>query len=128
MKNSPAHKTGETVQAPAPLGSPSGSAAALWKSVPNWLVQSPACVLLVLPFLLGLYFVHSYGVNVPWEDEWAYVLPLFQKWDAGTLSFWDFWAQHRTPNRVREDARSRSRPAFGWNLVLEMYVTQILLA
>ena len=101
----------------------------MWKSVPNWLVQFPAGVLLVLPFLLGLHFVHSYGVNVPWEDEWAYVTPLFEKWDAGTLSFWDFWAQHSEHRivfgRMLEFVLGLLS---GWNVVLEMYASQILLA
>ena len=101
----------------------------LRKSTPNWLVQFPAYVLIVTPFLLGLHFVHCYGVNVPWEDEWRFVVPLFQKWDAGTLSFWDFWAQHSEHRivfaRMLEVVLGLMS---NWNIVLEMYVTQILLA
>ena len=50
--------------------------------------------LLLLPVLQGFWYVHCYGVNVPWGDQWDGMAPLFEKWFAGTLSFGDFWAQH----------------------------------
>ena len=123
---SPPQTTGEVVPRAQRLWA---NAEALWRIVPGWLVQIPACVLIVLPFFLGLHFVHSYGVNVPWEDEWRFVTPLFEKWDAGTLSFWDFWAQHSEHRIVFAGMLEVGLGLISdWNLVLEMYVSQILLA
>lgn len=123
---SPPQTTGEVVPRAQRLWA---NAEALWRIVPGWLVQIPACVLIVLPFFLGLHFVHSYGVNVPWEDEWRFVTPLFEKWDAGTLSFWDFWAQHSEHRIVFARMLEFGLALISdWNVVLEMYVSQVLLA
>ncbi len=126
MAKSPTQKTKPIVPRTQPLVLNAGE---VRRSMPPWLVQFPACVLIALPFLLGVQFVHSYGVNVPWEDEWVGVLPFFEKWDAGTLSFWDFWAQHSEHRivfaRMLEVALGLIS---NWNVVLEMYASQVILA
>jgi len=50
-----------------------------------------ACVLVPIIILVGL--IHQYAVNVPVTDQYE-MIPLFQKIDHGTLSFFDLWAQH----------------------------------
>lgn len=59
------------------------------KKVLNYLVL----VLCLLPVLMGFLYVFLFGVNVVFWDQWA-VVPLFEKFYAGTLSFSDFFAQH----------------------------------
>jgi hypothetical protein len=85
-------------------------------------------VLLLLPVLQGFWFVHCYGVNVPWADQWNGMAPLFEKWFAGTLSVGDFWAQH---NEHRCFVALLLMFGLGlltrWNTVAEMYATQVVL-
>ncbi|HSX29854.1 MAG TPA: hypothetical protein VLE73_04830 [Candidatus Saccharimonadales bacterium] len=50
-------------------------------------------VAIAVPVLYLLYLLLKYGVNVPFWDEWE-IVTLLQKHDAGTLSLYDFWAQH----------------------------------
>ncbi len=52
-----------------------------------------AYVLILLPAALGFLYVHLYGVNVPYNDEWTLV-PLFEKLSSGTLTVADLFAQH----------------------------------
>lgn len=46
-----------------------------------------------LPIVFLCTLVHSFGVNVPFWDDWEMV-PLFQKYDAGNLTLSDLLAQH----------------------------------
>jgi hypothetical protein len=84
--------------------------------------------LLALPILQGFWFVHCYGVNAVWQDQWNGIAPLFEKWFAGTLGFADFWAQH---NEHRVIVPRLLMFALGlltrWNTVAEMYATQVVL-
>src|SRR6266850_466867 len=50
-------------------------------------------LLALLPILLGAYFIKRYAVNVVFWDEWD-VVPLLDKWYAGTWTFAHWWAQH----------------------------------
>lgn len=98
-------------------------------SRPSWLMRRLPWALLLLPILQGFWFVHRYGVNVVWIDQWDGMAPLFEKWFAGTLHFADFWAQHNVhrclvPRIVMFLLGLLTR----WNTVAEMYATQIVLA
>jgi hypothetical protein len=48
---------------------------------------------LFIPGILGVLYVFLFGVNVPYWDEWA-IVPLFEKFHSGTLTFSDFFGQH----------------------------------
>jgi hypothetical protein len=86
-------------------------------------------LLIVVPVLLGLCFTHLYGVNVFYLDQQDGLLPLFPKWDAGSLSIADFWRQHNEHRHFLPRLFM-----FGlaflthWNTVVEMYIIQGLLA
>ena len=85
--------------------------------------------LLSLPVLQGFWYVHCYGVNVPWTDQWNDLALLFEKWFAGTLRFGDFWFQHNEHQcLVPRMLMFALGLLTGWNTVAEMYVTQIVLA
>lgn len=60
-----------------------------FKKMLNYLVL----ILCLLPVFTGFLYVFLYGVNVVFWDEWAMV-PLFEKFFAGTLNFSDLFAQH----------------------------------
>lgn len=101
-----------------------GSPLELFRQYGNWI----ALVLLLLPVLLCLLYVHIYSVNVAWEDQGDGLLPLFEKWDAGILQLGDFWTSHAEhhhffPRLLMFGLGILSR----WNTVLEMYVIQGML-
>lgn len=50
-------------------------------------------LIVLIPFFVTLLLTTNLSVNVPFMDEWELV-KLFQKSDAGTLSFGDLWEQH----------------------------------
>lgn len=50
-------------------------------------------VLALLPPLYILYLITRYGIDVPFWDQWEFVL-LLKKFKTGALSFPDLWAQH----------------------------------
>ena len=50
-------------------------------------------LLLALPAFLAFNFVYRFGVNVIGGDDWELV-PLFDRWFAGTVSFSELFAQH----------------------------------
>jgi hypothetical protein len=83
----------------------------------------------LLPVLQGFRYVHLYGVNVVWLDQWVGMAPLFEKWHAGTLAFSDFWAQLNeqrciVPRGLMFVLGLLTR----WNTLAEMYVVQFSLA
>jgi hypothetical protein len=93
------------------------------------LTRAAPWLLVVAPVLLGLWYVHAFGVNVVFEDQGNGMLPLFEKWYDGTLRLQDFWAQHNEhrpflPRLLMFALGLRTR----WNTVAEMYVVQVLLA
>lgn len=46
---------------------------------------------ILLPFGAAVFYVHLFGVNVFFADEWSFV-PLVQKLDSDTLTLWDLFA------------------------------------
>jgi hypothetical protein len=50
-------------------------------------------LLMVLPAILCLIFIKTYGVNVVFWDQWE-VVPMFDKMYSGHLTFADLFAQH----------------------------------
>lgn len=49
---------------------------------------------ILLPFSIAVFYVHLFGVNVFFADEW-YFLKILQKLDSGMLSIADLFAHHR---------------------------------
>ena len=79
-------------------------------------------VLCLLPAFIALMYIHSYGVNGVFWDEFSTV-PLFEKYYDGTLAFRDFYAQHNEhrllfPRLVMLPLGLATR----FNTVAEMYV------
>jgi len=81
-----------------------------------------------IPFLALLLFVASFGVNVPFWDEWETVT-LFEKVYTGTVSFWDLFVQHNE-HRIFFPRLVFIALAFisKWNLKYEMYFNVFLAA
>jgi len=86
-----------------------------------------AWLFILAPVFLGFYYVHTYGVNVVWEDQWG-ILSVFEKHDAGTLTLLDFWKQHNEHRHcIPEMVMYVLAFATRWNVVAEMWVTQAML-
>ena len=49
--------------------------------------------LIFLPAALALLYIHLFGVNFPFYDDWELV-PLFGKLSSGTLNIADLWSPH----------------------------------
>lgn len=82
----------------------------------------------LLPAALLFYFVHRFGVDVPFLDEWhAFVIPL-QQFDQGTLGFSALLAQHNEHRMVFPRLLTLANATlFHWNRTAEMYVTAALM-
>jgi hypothetical protein len=81
----------------------------------------------IVPFLLLIYLVASYGVNVPYMDQWG--LPsLFEKVAQGNVSFQDLFAQHNE-HRLFFPRFIFIVLAFltNWNTKYEMYFSILLI-
>ena len=82
----------------------------------------------IAPAVLLCGWINRYGVNVPFGDEWALV-PLFEKWRDGQLTFRDLYQQH---NEHRIVVPKLIYFAFaqltGWNLRTEMFFSVALCA
>jgi hypothetical protein len=63
------------------------------KKVTNLVIKLVTCLSILLPFAAALFYVHLFGVNVFFADEWRFV-PLVQKLDSDTLSVGDLFAPH----------------------------------
>lgn len=50
--------------------------------------------LIALAIFSGFWFVATYGVNVYWGDDWDTFPPLFERYDAGTLTIAHFWERN----------------------------------
>ena len=46
-----------------------------------------------VPFIVLFIMIYTYGVNIPFFDDWAFV-DLIDKYLSGALAFQDLWAQH----------------------------------
>lgn len=51
-------------------------------------------MLCVAPVVAGVWFLNTYGTNVPFLDEWHFAADHFTKWCQGTLTMADLWTQH----------------------------------
>jgi hypothetical protein len=82
----------------------------------------------LLPAALLFYFVHRYGVDVPWWDEWDIFLIPVQLFDNGRLTVSALFAQYND-HRVFFPRLITLANAmlFHWNRTAEMYVTVVLL-
>jgi hypothetical protein len=81
----------------------------------------------MIPFVVLLWFVASFSVNVPVHDQWRLV-SLFEKLAGGTATCGDFWALHGS-HRIVFPKMLMSALAFcsQWNISLEL-VASILFA
>jgi hypothetical protein len=81
----------------------------------------------LVPFLMLIYLVASYSINVPYMDQWG--LPsLFEKVDRGNVSFQDLFAQHNE-HRLFFPRFIFIAIAFltNWNTKYEMYFSIFLI-
>lgn len=82
----------------------------------------------VLPAFLLFYFVHRYGVDVPWWDEWDTFLIPVQLFDSGRLTFAALFAQYNDHRMFFPRLITLANAMlFHWNRTAEMYVTVVLL-
>ena len=82
----------------------------------------------VLPAFLLFYFVHRYGVDVPWWDEWDALLIPVQLFDSGRLNFAAVFAQYNDHRMFFPRLITLANAMlFHWNRTAEMYVTVVLL-
>jgi hypothetical protein len=81
----------------------------------------------IVPFLILLYLVASYGVNVPFWDQWG-LPPLFEKVAQGNVGFQDLFAQHNE-HRLFFPRFIFIALAFlsHWNTKYEMYFSILLI-
>ena len=63
------------------------------EKVPRLVIRLALCLSIFLPFGAAVYYVHMFGVNVFFADEWNFV-PLVQKLDSGTLTIGDLFVHH----------------------------------
>lgn len=100
-----------------------GAVAAVKRSELLWLF-----LLAIAPAVLLCGWIDRYGVNVPLGDEWALV-PFFEKWYSGQLTFGDLYQQH---NEHRIVVPKLIYLAFAhltnWNLRAEMFFSVALCA
>ena len=96
------------------------------RSAANQGVTAALFVLAIAPVILLIGWINHYAVNVPVGDEWALV-PLFEKWHAGQLTFADLYQQH---NEHRILIPKLIYLAFAqltnWNLRAEMFFSVAL--
>jgi hypothetical protein len=95
------------------------------KRIPSQVIKLVPYLSIVLPFGVALYFVHLFGVNVFFADEWNFV-SLVQKLDSGTLTIGDLFAHenehiHFFPWVVM----LLLGPLTTYNTILLMYVVQV---
>jgi hypothetical protein len=67
--------------------------AAISKKVTNLVIKLVPFLSIFLPFGAAVFYVHLFGVNVFFADEWRFV-PLVQKLDSDTLTIGDLFAHH----------------------------------
>jgi hypothetical protein len=80
--------------------------------------------LILLPGALSIAYVHEFGVNVVFRDQWS-VVDLFRALSLGELSFGDLWAPHNDhrlffPHIVMLVLGTATE----WNNLAEMYLIQ----
>jgi hypothetical protein len=81
----------------------------------------------ILPAALLFWFVCHFGVDVPFWDEWAFVVMLHKR-DLGTLELHDLLAQHNEHRILFSRLLTLANASlFHWNRKVEMYITAALL-
>jgi hypothetical protein len=88
-----------------------------------------ACVLLLIPVALDFWYVHAFGVNVPYEDSWNGTLPIVKAMATGHITLALLWVPHNE-NRILfpnllvglMDVNTRA------NAKIDMYGTAIIMA
>lgn len=86
------------------------------------LVRIGFFLILITPPITIALLVRSYGVNVPYADQWEFVY-IIEKYDRGMLNLGDLWSQHLDhriffPRIIWLSFANASR----WNLKLELYL------
>ena len=73
-----------------------------------------------IPFLIIFFMILTYGVNIPFFDDWAFV-DMIDKYLTGTLTFQDLWAQHNEHRPVTMKVVTLASASLtNWNLVSMM--------
>ncbi len=85
-------------------------------------------VLVLIPPFSIVYFIHHYGLTVPYWDQWELV-PLLYKMHSGELSFSDIWAQHNE-HRIFFPKLIMLTLAYmtDWNIMYELYTNLVIAA
>ena len=90
----------------------------------NWI----AWILIAVPAFISLLYVHFYGTNIAWEDQFYSLTTAFEKWYGENLGVGVFWEQH---NEHRHFLPRLAMFAMGlftdWNTRAEMFFVQVLL-
>src|SRR5215210_270644 len=93
----------------------------------RWLLSRSPYLIVALAVAAGFLYVHMFGVNVVWNDEWD-MASLFTKLSSGRLTVFDLWEPH---NEHRFFFPSIAILLLGtltkWNTVAEMYAIQACL-
>jgi ABC-2 type transport system permease protein len=65
-------------------------------AVNRWerIVRYSAYVVIILAAFTGFYYVHAFGVNLFWMDEWDVVPVLYEHYSDGALTWADLWKPH----------------------------------
>lgn len=87
-------------------------------------------VAVVLPFLICILFVHAYGVNVPYLDDWDFVVQVFVNGAAGKLTLWNFFQVQQVEHKlfVPYVLMLASAKLTSFNLIADMYLNLAFLA
>ncbi len=82
--------------------------------------------LALIPFIALCYKEYRYGMAFPYWDAWHFAF-ILEKFQAGTLSFADFWAQHNEHRVVfpRLLMFGLARLS-GWNVAWELVASMVL--
>ncbi|MHB8555689.1 MAG: hypothetical protein ACYDCB_08565, partial [Candidatus Dormibacteria bacterium] len=111
------------IRPPSPLP---GASARSWWGRP---LTAVIALLLVVPVGVDFWFIHSFGVNVPFADSWNGTLPLVKDLATGHLQLAELWAPHNEnrmlfPNLILAIVDSHNRV----NALDDMYLTAGLMA
>lgn len=74
----------------------------------------------MLPIVFLMQLLVRYSVNIPFWDQWMYV-NLVDKWNHGTLGFYDLWVQHNEHRiLVPKFVQLVMSSITGWNIRFEV--------
>jgi hypothetical protein len=108
----------------APTGAPERSSSPRWRR----LATAALCLILAAPVALDFWFIHAFGVNVPYADSWNGTLPFVRAFSNGTLTLAELWAPHNEsrmlfPKLILAIVDSHTRA----NQVTDMYLSAIVM-